>query len=207
MRYLIALVMMMHVLFADPQGILAVGVGYKEELYHYQADGPALGIIAIVRDELYSLEGNRLSMGLAQLGTMHIASVTRIQEGLLDTGLQFTLPLAADLRFQMNTLFNVMQDGAAVEAMLYRRFTLGNLEMIPSVAYEYVSSRYLDASFEVHEEAVHFEAELLSIYRLSKKYAILNTIFYNHYDAKVLQNSRIDDRDTYRTTLALGYYF
>ena len=207
MRYLFYLFLTTKLLFSQATGFLALGAGYTQELYRDEDDAFAPAIFAIVRDGAYSLEGNRFSIGLGSFYDLQIASITRVQDTLFDTGLQLTLPLIADLRFQINTLFNVEQNGFAVEGMLFRRFKLGDLEMIPSLAYEYDSARHFDAAFDVHEKGVNFEFELLTIYDMDEKYNLVNTIFYNRYDEKVLLNSRIDRRDIWRTTLAIGYRF
>jgi hypothetical protein len=193
-------------LLAEISGFVAVGLGYKEDIYENEgAVAPAA--FAILRSENYSIEGNRFFYDLTRVSDTSIAMIARAKDKLLDLGVQLTQPLPAGLRLQLNSFADVTNHGYALETMLFKRYTLLGIELIPSFAVEYDSQERTHYLYDIASDSFNIEAELLSIYNISEDLNLASTIFYNLYDEKVVQNSLIKTRSAWRVSLGMGYRF
>jgi len=206
MKYLLLLSLTTSLLFAKVAGFVALGLGYDEDIYETKGEVVPSGL-AIIRHENIAIEGNRISYNMTRASLLNIALIARAQDELLDLGLQLTLPLPADFRFQINSFSDISNYGYALEGMIFRRFSVSNLELVPSIALEHNSKDRTQFLYALPIKSVHLEAELLTIYNISKRYNLASTLFYNLYDKDVLQNSLIQSRERWRFSIGVGYRF
>jgi len=91
--------------------------------------------------------------------------------------------------------------------MIFRRFSINNLSLLPSFALQYDDKQRFNYLYGVNESALNIEFELLSIYQFAPSWNIASTFFINYYDEKVLQIPDLNRQLTMKLSLGVGYTF
>ena len=210
-RFLLLLTLLCQLAYSEFSGIVTLGLAYKQDLNSSIQDSVAFSLLMIIRNGNFAFEGNRASYNLGTVWGLTIAPVVKIEQEdkIIESGLQLTTKLPWESFLQLNTFFDVSATHQSYQAelMIFRRFSINNLSLLPSFALQYDDKQRFNYLYGVNESALNIEFELLSIYQFAPSWNIASTFFINYYDEKVLQIPDLNRQLTMKLSLGVGYTF
>jgi len=211
-RILLLLLLSSQFLLATFSGIITPGIVLKQNLDTTVSHTVSANLLMILRYNDFAFEGNRLSYNLGSVLNTTIAPVIKIEQEdkIIESGLQLTHKIAFDHFIQLNTFFDTSNthSGYQIELMLFKRFNPNNkLFLLPSLALQYDNADRFSYLYDVSQNSLNLEFELLTIYDITPSWNLASTFFVNYYDEKILTNLTFDRQLIYRLSLGLGYTF